>query len=304
MNRFLIGQYGHFDYNKFYRDYKTDFYGIEACLFQEEQDITNLVQESHKTDYRIGIHFPLRAGLSNLRDALFLAQDDTIRSDAYSIVEQELVYITSRMKPDYILFHYPKPVLLDNRVDWTSWRFDDRMEFEYESEYPFEEFKQRSDVLFEWLSWKSAEYGFTPVLEFDALNRYIYEQDYLQKKLEQHSDIKLCLDTARLYLQEQIDPHFNALTVLEQYAKYAAAIHLSNMQMVDGSITQSRMPVLPNQHPSDGWAPIEEYLRIIFQENPEVRIMFEHRSEKVTDEQLEQCYRWVERMMEEAHSNH
>lgn len=60
-------------------------------------------------------------------------------------------------------------------------------------------------------------------------------------------------------------------------------------------------PVLPECKPDEGWAPIEDYLTIIRQENPHVKIMFEHRSEQVTDEQLESCYRWVKQLLEKPH---
>ncbi|NIK70008.1 sugar phosphate isomerase/epimerase [Paenibacillus sp. BK720] len=296
--RFLIGQYGQFDYNKYNRDFRDDFYGIEACLFRSEQDIENLIRESHATGFRIGIHFPLRAGISPLRDALFIAKENNARSDAYSIAEQELAYIHSRMQPDYVLFHYPKPVILDDRTDWTSWRFDNRTEYEFESAYAFDEFRTYSDALFEWLSLMRAKYGFTPVLELDALNRYVYEDDYLQRKLEEYRGIKLCLDTARLYIQDRVDPRFNSETVLRRYAGYAATVHLSNVQIVGGRIIQSRIPVHPSQRPSEGWAPIERYLRIISGKNPDFKIMFEHRSEHASDEQLKECYRWVSQLIQ------
>ena len=33
MKRFLIGQYGGFDEDKYTHDFRNHFYGIEACLF-------------------------------------------------------------------------------------------------------------------------------------------------------------------------------------------------------------------------------------------------------------------------------
>ncbi|WP_328803634.1 hypothetical protein [Paenibacillus puerhi] len=179
MNRFMIGQYGTFDYNKYHRDFVNGFYGVEACLFGHEDDTVNLLQESKKDGFRIGIHFPLRAGITKLRDALFLSMDEVTRAQAFTIIQQELDYL-SPIQPSYILFHYPKPVILDDRVDWSSWRFDDRSEYEYESLYSYHAFQEKSDDLFEWLSCKGKEYNFTPVLEFDALNKYIYQEEHLQ----------------------------------------------------------------------------------------------------------------------------
>ncbi|WP_199615192.1 hypothetical protein [Paenibacillus alkalitolerans] len=56
-------------------------------------------------------------------------------------------------------------------------------------------------------------------------------------------------------------------------------------------------PVLPEQKPKDGWAPIEEYLEIIREENPGIKVMFEHRSDAISDEELERCYSWVESVL-------
>ncbi len=39
MKNFMIGQYGGFDQAKYARDFKEGFYGIEACLFESEEDI-------------------------------------------------------------------------------------------------------------------------------------------------------------------------------------------------------------------------------------------------------------------------
>lgn len=40
MKKFMIGQYGTFDYKKFHRDFRKEFYGIEACLFENQEDVT------------------------------------------------------------------------------------------------------------------------------------------------------------------------------------------------------------------------------------------------------------------------
>jgi sugar phosphate isomerase/epimerase len=293
MNRFIIGQYGSFDNKKYKRDFREGFYGIEACSFGSGNDTANLLKEARQRGFRIGVHFPLRAGLSPLRDALFQSKDRTVRVQAYDLIQQELEFLAT-IKPSYILFHYPKPVILDDKVDWSKWRFAHRSEYEYESEYSFEEFKVSSEMLFEWLSLKGREYNFTPILEFDALNKYVYDDKFLVQLLEQYTGVRLCLDTARLYLQQRLDGSFDSISVLKQYAKFADTIHLSNVHIDDDNrIHNNHYPVLPTQDPREGWAPIEQYLNIIHQENKSVKIMFEHRSDWVTDEELEECYNWV-----------
>ncbi|MNI03088.1 Xylose isomerase-like TIM barrel [compost metagenome] len=291
MNNFLIGQYGGFDYSKYNRDFKEGFYGIEACLFESEEDMKHLKNESALKGFHVGVHFPFRAGNSNLRDALFLSQDDRVRKEAFELIQRELDYLSS-LRPSYVLFHYPKPVILDDRVNWSTWKFADRSDYEYESNYSFAELQEKSELLFEWLTEKSLAYDFTPILEFDALNRYIYETNYLEGLLDKYNRIKLCLDTGRMFLQEKIDPHFNTKYVLNKYARYAESVHLSNVQVTD-HVQHRHYPALPHLNPAEGWAPIEEYLKIIIAENPNVKIMFEHRSDWISDDELEQCYSWV-----------
>jgi hypothetical protein len=298
MKRFLIGQYGGFDDAKFRRDFRQGFYGIEACLFQTEADIQRLVEAAREHDFRVCIHYPLRAGRSELRDALFLSQDCGVREEAFALAQQELDALAV-VKPSYVLFHYPKPVILDDRVNWSRWRFADSREYVYESRYKADEFAERSEALFRWLSEKGEEYEFTPVLEFDGLNGYVYGTGLVEELLQRYDKVKLCLDTGRLYLQERIDPFFDARHVIRTYAKYAEVVHLWNLRYTD-RIEQYHDPVLPEQDPADGWAPIADYLAIIAAENHDVNVHFEHRSDLISDEELERCYAWVERMLAPA----
>jgi hypothetical protein len=65
-----------------------------------------------------------------------------------------------------------------------NWRFIDSSEYTYEVDYPNHQFKKHSESFFKWLSEKSIEYNFTPVLEFDALNKYICEDNFIEALLE------------------------------------------------------------------------------------------------------------------------
>ncbi|WP_152392391.1 sugar phosphate isomerase/epimerase [Paenibacillus guangzhouensis] len=296
MNRFMIGQYGSYDEAKYERDFRAGFWGVEACLFTDDQDLEKLAQQAELHKFNIGIHFPLRAGRSKLRDALFLAQDDTLRAEAYQLVQEELEAVM-QLSPAYVLFHYPKPVILDDRVDWTPWRFSDPAEFVMQSEYALEDLVDKSEVLFQWLTDRGETYHFTPVLEFDALCPYLLESDYLVSLLERYPTIRLCLDMGRLFLQEQVDPNFNARAVIRKYAKYADVIHLWTLQYQNGEIIHYHYPVLPEQKEAEGWAPIADYLRIVREAQPHVNIQFEHQSNLISDEDLSRCYAWVEGML-------
>lgn len=133
----MIGMHGRYDYKKFHRDFREDFYGIEVCLFEDETNIDNLLNEAEKNRFKYGIHFPLRAGISELRDPQFLSLNKEIKEDSFKHIEDELKYIKAKqIKPEYILFHYPKPVILKRNFDMSNWRFADSSEYTYESEYP------------------------------------------------------------------------------------------------------------------------------------------------------------------------
>lgn len=295
MKRFLIGQYGGFDEEKYAHDFRDNFYGIEACLFDDELSISRLIEEKNKKGFQVGVHYPFFNKHSKLRDASFLELDLEVRANAYQEIEAELEALIP-LKPQYVLFHYPKPVILDDRVNWDRWKFADPAEYVYENQYSLEDFTEASSTLFPWLSKKSEQYGFTPILEFDAVNRYIYETDALEALLKAHPKVRLCLDTSRHFIQEQIDPHFSAERLFRRYTKYADLIHLSNAQATD-AIKNRHFPVLPELDPKEGWAPIETYLKIIREENPSVRVLFEHQSTWITSEDLERCYQWVEKQL-------
>lgn len=294
MNRFMIGQHGAFDDNKYARDYHASFYGIEACMFESESEVNKLIAVAERDHINIGIHFPLRGWATTIRDPQFLRTEDKLREQFYQHMEEEFKYL-QRIKPRYILFHYPKPVILEDAVDWSLWRYGDVSEYVYESEYSFEELKFRSEKLFAWLSDKAEEYSFIPVLEFDALNKYIYETDFLQKLLQKYQSVRLCLDTARLYLQERLDPSFDARKVIKSFAKYAEVIHVSNLQVRE-KLEIHHYPALPELKIEEGWGPVGEYMKLIQQENTHAKILFEHAPHLISDEELQRCYEWIEEL--------
>ncbi|MDO7907146.1 sugar phosphate isomerase/epimerase [Paenibacillus sp. JX-17] len=296
MARWMIGQYGFFDEEKYRRDFRPDFHGIEACLLAGEEDVERLIMEKEQRGIHVGVHFPLRAGMSDMRDALFLAADLHVREEAYALVRRELEYM-QRLAPDYVLFHYPKPVILDERVNWGIWSFSDEREYIREGEMSLTDFKERSEFLFNWLSRQSEQYHFIPVLEFDAVNRYVYASDWVRELLDHYPRIRICLDISRIYLQARVDPNFDAISFIRNYASYAEVVHLANVRIQE-SQEYRHHPALPQLSPEEGWAPVEEYLRMIFKVNPAVRVLYEHRSDRITDDELEICYTWIQEIWE------
>jgi hypothetical protein len=288
----MIGQHECFDDTKYARDFRKDFYGIEACMLKNESEIDKLMAVCVRDNLNLGIHFPLRGWIAKHRDPQFLSNDSEIRDYFYKVMEEEFLYL-QKIKPKYILFHYPKPVILDDRVDWKIWRFGDKSEYIFESNYTFEELRESSEQLFGWLTKKAEEYNFTPVLELDALNRYIYETNILEELLKKYPKVKLCLDTGRLHYQDRIDENFDAKKIIKRFAKYAEVIHLWNVKVTE-IVENNHYPTLPDLKVQEGWAPIEEYMKIISEENNHAKIMFEHMSQLINDEELQSCYDWID----------
>ena len=290
MDRFMIGQFGYFNEEKYKRDFRQGFYGIEASLLREEKDVDRLIELAKQDLFHIGVHFPLRGWLDRLRDPQFFTKDETKKQCFYQDVEEELIYL-QKVKPEYVLFHYPKPVILDDKVDWSLWRFPDASEFVYESDYSYEELQRDSEQLFSWLSDKSAAYGFVPVLELDALNRYVYATELLAK----YPRVRLCLDIARLHIQASIDPNFSFRNIIKRFAKYAQVIHVSNVRLKE-NLEKNHFPALPELDPADGWADMAEYISLINQENSSAKIFFEHRSDLISETELAACYNWMDEL--------
>ena len=128
------------------------------------------------------------------------------------------------------------------------------------------------------------------------MNSYIYDTDLLETLLKKYPRVKLCLDIGRLHLQDKLDKNFNSFEITRKLAKYAEVIHLWNVK-VSGNLTNNHYPTLPNLKPEDGWADVRKYLSIIKEENENCKLLFEHRSDLITDEELENCYDWINELI-------
>ncbi|SHI46338.1 hypothetical protein [Lutispora thermophila] len=187
----MIGQFGRYNEEKQLRDFRSDFYGVEACLLEDDADIERLIKKAEHDNFKIGVHFPFKTGGWRLRDPQYLSKNEEIKRSSYEYIEDQ-ISLLKNINIAHLLFHYPKPVLLDERVDWSNWRFADDTEYYWESEYPYEDFKSNSEEFFNWLNDISIRHNFTPVLEFDAVNKYMYESDLVESLLEKYPRIKLC----------------------------------------------------------------------------------------------------------------
>lgn len=300
MENFMIGHYGVFSSEKQERDFKKNFWGVEACLLQNEEEVEKLMETKKKNDFHIGIHFPLRSGVWSHRDPQYLSLNADTYKASYDYMNKELDYAI-KIFPSYVLIHYPKPVVLDPRVDWHGWgwRFSHPTEFICASDFDKESFLKKSRNFFHWFSHAAKKYDFEPIIELDAIPPYLYEQNLLSVLLEEYPMIKVCADIGRLHLQDKIDCNFDPFAFLKSIKRHVTQVHLWNIKVAD-KVEYSHYPALPNLIVEDGWADIEKYFNILKQCPVKPRILFEHDSSQISKSDLESCYEWVLTMQKQG----
>ena len=291
MKRFMIGQFDRFDINRQNRDFRDYFVGIEVNQMESLAELEVLKEYIRHRNLNIGIHFPLLKNQWRARDPQYLSKDYRTYKESINYMENEFAR-AEELNPDYILLHYPKPVILDDNVNWSSWRFSDATEYYYESEVSFEYFEERSRNFFKILSEQGKKYSFTPVLELDGLNKYVYETNLLEDLLKEYPNIKLCLDFGRIHLQDCMDYNFKATEIVRKFGKYTHLVHLWNVK-VDENVTNAHYPALKSLKLEDGWGDMELYFKTLNEVNDNYKVLFEHKSHLVSDVELEECYQWI-----------
>ena len=197
----------------------------------------------------------------------------------------------------YLLFHFPKPMIIDSNLNWEKVRFQD---YEYidEKECSYEVFRQKCFELFRWLNEKQQKYDVDIILEIEMINKYLYRGELLKQLLNKYSGIKLCLDTARLHVLNSIDEEFDIKTFILEYAPYTGLLHISNIQ-VQEKLLNGHYPALECLKIQEGWGDIKNMLELISSKNKDLKILFEHRSDLISDTELQQCYEWISNYFDE-----
>lgn len=299
MTQYYIGMHGQFDSKKFERDYKlTEFSGIEFCNFTSTEEIEKVAAFTKANQIQVGIHFPLNKNSYKYRDPHFMSLYETERNLAWEALRTELE-VAKEINAAYVLVHFPKPMILNPNLNWHLCRFGEGDTVINESDYPFDLFRENAEAVISQLSEWSRETGVPIVLEIELLNRYLYEGILLKDLLERYPNIKVCLDSARLHVLSQIDSNFDAHAFIKDMAPYTHLVHLSNIQ-VDEKIQNGHHPVLKGLCPSEGWCNIDHFLSTLTQYNKDVTVLYEHRSDWITDDELNECYEWVKSYFETA----
>lgn len=295
MNLFLIGMFKGFDNLKFKRDFREKFYGIEASMFPDKKAVEVLVKKSKEYGFAFGIHYPLIEKDTVYRDPFIFSPDVEERKQAFKYLEGEAAY-GQEIGAEYILTHFPKPILVDKSLDFSFWKVDGEKEWIFSELYSVEKLEENLEDMFRKLEEISIKHQIQVVLEFDAVASVFSDTNILIEKLKKYDKIKVCIDTGMLHLQEITDPSFNVLEFIKKMAPFTYIVHLHNLNAIE-TIPIRHFPVLPEQKTSDGWADIELFIKTIKKYNKDFKVLYEHRSDQISDEDLNRCYRWVEEML-------
>ncbi|MGE5654115.1 MAG: sugar phosphate isomerase/epimerase family protein [Bacillota bacterium] len=293
--KFQVGIYGSFDREKFQREWRPWFTGVEVTNLSSWEEAVEVVKFTRSMGIKFGIHHPLVKGQYEGFDPHLLVNspDIDVMARSISLVNQALTE-ARELGAEYLLIHFPKPVILDTSLDWSDWRFVQPGEAIPQGEVDRAKLERISKRAFENLEQFSHEVGVPLILEMDILHAWYY-QGMIRELYQAHPGLGLCLDTGRLHLQSATDPGFDVAAFVDSLKPWVTNIHLWTVQLGQNK-KGGHHPLLPELLSSEGWGPMDEMLTK-FCDIEEAWALFEHRSDLVTSEALERCYQWVSKQL-------
>lgn len=296
--RLMIGIHGRFDRARFEREFRDGFWGAEISCLASPDEAAATVSYLKERGLHFGIHFPLVQGRPEgiQLHPLVSALDERRREHALAAVADSLRE-AGELGAEYLLVHFPKPALLDAALDWSDWRFPQAGEALPDDTIDLAACEQVARVAFAELTLLAKAAGVRLVLESDILHPLVY-RSLLRDLYAGQGDgagLGLCLDTGRLHLQEATDPAFSGLSLIRTLRPWVTNVHLWTVRVGENR-SGGHHPLLPGLAPSAGWGPMADYLDALA-DVPDAAVLFEHRSELITPQQLDECYDWVSRRL-------
>ncbi len=289
--KYLIGIHGQFDQAKFERDWRPWFTGVEVSSLSSWAEVAKTVAFVKERGIEFGIHFPLVKGRYGELDPhpLISSFDLGVRSASLQAVRTALREAKD-LGAQYLLIHFPKPAIIQSDLDWSDWRFVQKGEAITDEHLVPTEVERAANVSFAQLDKLSQEAGVRLVLEMDILHAWFY-QGLIRRLYESHSGLGLCLDTGRLHLQHATDPSFDIVAFVRLLSPWLTNLHLWTV-CIGHNKKGGHHPLLPELSVEDGWGPMAELLEAAATAH-EAYVLFEHRSDLISADDLERCYQWI-----------
>lgn len=293
--RFFTGVYGRFCPQQVLRETRPHFAGLEVSCLGSLHEAEAVATFARERQLGLGVHFPLvrSAGSDGAAHPLIMAKDDAVRGQALSAVAGGLETAAS-IGAEYLVIHFPKPSILSRSLDWSDWRFPQAGESMFEQDTSVAEQRRLAEVAFSTLDCLAKRSTVRIVLEHDILHSLFY-QSLLPELFAAFPRIGFCLDLGRLHLQQHTDPGFSGTRFIEQMLPFITNLHLWTVRLGENK-QGGHHPILPHLRAEEGWGENEAYLRALSALN-QADVMFEHRSELVSEAELDCCYNWAESML-------
>ena len=290
MKNYYIGMFNQFDEAKYNKDFTSHISGIELSEFHEMSEVQKVLELSKKYNFNIGIHFPLLKSSYKYRDPQVTSMEEDEVVEAFDAIIKELK-LAQEIGAQYLLIHFPKPLIYDSVSDWRILRcqpYDSVSETLLERET----FIDQCQKAMRQLNNLSEDYNMPIVLEMEFINKWFYEETWFTDYLKEYKNLSICLDFSRLHFQDYIVKDFDVYAFISALSSYTSALHVANLQ-VDGVLGKRHYPAFSHLSSKDGWADIRKHIWSLTDKSKLKNILFEHRTEDFSREQVVSCYEWV-----------
>lgn len=291
----MVGIYGSFLEEKLEQELRPGFAGVEVSCLSSLDEARQAVAAAQKKSLQLGVHFPLVKGRypDIPLHPYITGRDEAARLNSFAAIEQDMRDARD-LGASYLLLHYPKPALLQPGLDWSDWRFPDPGEAIWASQDNIRDEYGLAFAAFARLSKLSQENGLPVVLEHD-ITHAVHYQEIMPALFRAFPGLGLCIDTGRLHMLQHTDPAFSAVDFINRLLPHITNVHLWTVQLGKNK-AGGHHPVLPELKPEDGWGDIAAYLQALSRVK-RASVLFEHRADLVSAEELERCYGWVEQSL-------
>ncbi|MBN4063082.1 MAG: hypothetical protein COA82_07905 [Alkaliphilus sp.] len=292
---YYIGMHNEFDKSKFERDIIGKISGIELCNFKNISEVRAVKKLADQKNLKLGIHFPLLRSSYKYRDPMVTSVEKYEYEEAFQALEMELKF-AKQIEAEYLLIHFPKPMVLDPRLNWSMLKFGTH-DAVYENELTSIEFITTCESAMDRLEKMSEIAGIPIVLEIEIINKWLYEKEWFVNLLDKYKNISICLDSARLHIQGVIDDNFDISQFVSRLSSYTKNLHIANIQVRNG-VEKRHYPALPELKEQDGWCNIVQFTSSIEDRSKLQNVLYEHKSDSITLDELRECYSWIESQLE------
>lgn len=289
-NPLYIGMWGGFDEKKWQRDLTTEIYGVELSMIPESELMETLQRLEGKP---FGIHHPLKWQEKRFPEFLIHEErDEAIESAIRAIVEAD------SLGAEYILFHFPRPLFVPKNFRLEYWGGCNENPVIAHDQMNLDEIEEDLWIVAERLDQAGQKSGIRIYLEHELLHPIFYNRLF-PELFQSYPSLGLCLDTARLRLQEFCDMNFDLDQFLKTMSPYLAHLHVADLVpgLAGGKrhlpILYGRSQTLQSKDSSLDGIDLPRYMQHL---QGEFGILFEHDSSNLSADQLYQIYRYTQQL--------